>query len=54
MLGKGKRNTMMIELLTQLLELPDFCIIFDVKSENNEFWVYLKPKELPLSVRHPI
>ncbi len=38
-----------IELLTKLLELPDSWVIFDVKSENNEVWIFLKPKETPLS-----
>ncbi len=38
-----------IELLTKLLELPDSWVIFDGKSENNEVWISLKPKETPLS-----
>ncbi len=38
-----------IEMLAQLLELPDSWAIFDVKSENKEVWISLKPKEIPLS-----
>ena len=38
-----------IELLTQLLKLPDSWVIFDVKCENNEVWIFLKPKETALS-----
>jgi hypothetical protein len=33
-----------IEILTQLLDLPDSWVIFDVKKENNEIWIYLKEK----------
>ena len=36
------------EMLTQLLELPDSWIIFDLKNENNEVWISLKPKETSL------
>ena len=37
------------EMLQKLLELPDSWVIFDVKSENNEMRISLKPKETPLS-----
>jgi len=38
-----------IELLTQLLKLPDSWVIFDAKSENDEVWISLKSKETLLS-----
>jgi len=39
------------ELLTQLLALPDSWVVFDVdvKNEDNEVWISLKPKETSLS-----
>lgn len=38
-----------VESLAQLLELPDSWVIFDVKSEDNEVWIFLKIKEMPSS-----
>lgn len=38
-----------VELLAQLLELPDSWVIFDTKSEDKEVWVFLKPKDMSLS-----
>ncbi len=37
-----------VEMLTHALELPESWVIFDVKKENNEIWISLKPKETPL------
>ncbi len=37
-----------IEMLTQLLKLTESWVIFDVKNENNEVWISLKPKETSL------
>jgi len=39
----------MIELLTQLLELPNSWVIFDIESDNHEAWLFLKKKEISLS-----
>jgi hypothetical protein len=36
-------------LLAQILDIPDTWGIFDVTKENNEVWISLRPKEMPLS-----
>ncbi len=32
-----------------MLNIPDTWVIFDAKKEGNEVWIFLRPKETPLS-----
>ncbi|KOR28979.1 hypothetical protein TI05_15900 [Achromatium sp. WMS3] len=36
-------------LIAEMLNIPDTWVIFDAKKKGNEVWIFLRPKETPLS-----